>query len=513
MEKSFQSDFSTSTVTNEVMNKKRNRFINQRAWLKDGENIKGAVTVAISKKGITSFCTNGLIDMINKQIEEVKVPDEGVFLEGFTSGLGVYDLGVNVNTGKLSINNLATSAVNQIPGGMFSISIKGDLKLAYKNWHESYYYYVYNSGNTIKHYCDRDLNDFSLTIRDFKLEMTIQFSVADNNLKIEVIKCNSFIDPAKIDLIFPPQSFLQSRMKCVKDAVKQKVVEIVTKIDFGAMIKKIMDHLFEQIPNSGHLTDDIMYHFPVVGLQFNNNNSMEAGITGQVTYKGQSYPGELPMLPYPAVVEEKDMNFDIHEYEFNALLWSFYEAGDLHLRLTGDMTNDPKEFNTEYYHDIPGLEWMAEKYPNSPIVVYITALDSPTVSLVPESLSTVINVECDLKAIHDGEETSLIKLIVNQTDDLKNLKIVTGKDIQKVTFKFVLNKFDATIESSIEPVDPTFFKIMWKMIVEPYYANLMGKVGETGIPLPSMNIFSLGEPEIKLNNRYLSLSTNICKPL
>jgi hypothetical protein len=507
MEKTLKSGVISLGVTNE--------FINPKSWLKDGESIKGAVTVAISKQGITNFCNNGLIDIIKDQVEGLNAPNKAFSQSGFISGLGVYDLCVSVSAGKLSINNLITSSAVQQPNGTFSITISADLSLAYNSWHESYSKIFVSPGtlDPIRQYFDQEFSDFSIKIVGIKLELTIQFTVVANNLEIEVIKSTSTIDPNKIELNFPTRSFLQSRMSCVKKEVKKMVVELISKIDFGSLIKKVANNLFEQIPNSGHLTKDIIYQFPVVGLQFLNNNSMEAGITGMVTYKEEVYPAELPLLPYPNVEEKKDVNFDIHEYEFNALFWAFYKEGDLHMRLTGDMTNDPKEFNTDYYNDIMGLEWMAEKYPNCPIVAYITAIDSPLVSIIPGSLSSIINVDCELKAVQNGTEISLIKVIVNQKDDLTNLTIVTDKNIQKVKFKFTLDNFNATIESSIEPIDPAMFKLIWKMIVEPYYANKMGQVGETGVPLPSMEFFLLGDPEIKLNASYLSLSTNVCKPL
>lgn len=470
--------------------------------------VNGAVTAAISQKGIQSFCSSGLIDFVKGQIGKSSVPDEKY---------GNYDIGhdknvwIKITGGEATLQDINLDSVSQGDNGTFTIVFKATIYIVYGTWHEEFDHIEYTQGTVIKNHEKHTFtNEFYFTVDPVDLTFDVQLTLKSGKLVIVVNSCSSKVK--SVDIHLPGDSVLAGHCKSVQDKIDSKIKDSISKEDFATPIKDKIQPYFDEIPDSGKLTDNIVVKFPFEGMEFENNNSIEAGTTAQVVFKGTPYPEKFSFLPYPAVVTDKDIHFFVHNYEFNGLLWAFYQEGDLHERITKDMLPDPQELTTDYYSGIPGLDWIATDFPHRDMVVYVTALESPTVAINTTGAKVTYKVNCTLKVIDNSNEILLIEAIVDQVCDLTSLALVGSGGLQRVTFKFSLDTFTAKLEKSYKPIDPALFNLIWKMIIEPEYARQMEKVGETGVALPSMTLFSFCNTAFGLLTDYLSVKTNICAP-
>jgi hypothetical protein len=140
----------------------------------------------------------------------------------------------------------------------------------------------------------------------------------------------------------------------------------------------------QTIPNSGQLTPAITYEYHPQTLTF-PDGGLAFGSNGAVTFKRRDgtvvpYPGAAPPpLALPPVDPAKHINFYVHQYDFDALLWAFFEDGDLHLHVTKGMLIDGEPLETNTYEGTP-LHALWEKYPNRDMTMTIAALTAPTVA-------------------------------------------------------------------------------------------------------------------------------------
>lgn len=138
-----------------------------------------------------------------------------------------------------------------------------------------------------------------------------------------------------------------------------------------------VNNLLKTIPNSGHLTANIIYQFPPTSLAFGKDGSIQAGISGAVFYNGETYSGTSVSVPLPPVTEH-DVHVYVNNYEFDALLWAFYENGTLALTVTPDML--PGVLNTGYMPIKDALPKLYNFAPDADISLLISATQPPTVS-------------------------------------------------------------------------------------------------------------------------------------
>ena len=127
---------------------------------------------------------------------------------------------------------------------------------------------------------------------------------------------------------------------------------------FTAAARASMVADLQTIANSGQLTPSITYEYHPRTMTF-PDGGLVFGANGAVTFKQKngtvlSYPGAVPApLALPAVDPAKHVNFYVHQYDFDALLWGFFMDGDLTMRVTRGMLVDGEPLETDTYQDTP----------------------------------------------------------------------------------------------------------------------------------------------------------------
>lgn len=341
-----------------------------------------ALTVAISMKGIRTFFAESLTYLMGQTLEAPDKPSvaqhQNIPYEG---GLIMLD-NLDLKSGSVSqIKAQLTSVTpklqdgNSVPG-TYLVDLTASFYVAYSEWHETGTIMPMGGGNLP---FDQTLGDFNFTVTNSNLGFDVQIAAVGNTWTIQVM------NPRQSDITIsdhlPKLSNLNdpSLFGCINDLISQHVAAIIQSVDYASILADKLNKLIGTVPESGHLTDSIIYYFPPTNLSFGHDGSIQAGISGAVTSNGTPYGGAAVNVPL-APVTDHDLHVYAGNYEFNALLWAFYENGSLDITVTPQMLPDPSVLNTgnpDIKNYLPELYNFA---PDADIYLEVAATQPPTVS-------------------------------------------------------------------------------------------------------------------------------------
>jgi len=213
------------------------------------------------------------------------------------------------------------------------------------------------------------------------ITVVFQFVFSNNDWQFNFIR--AAVTTSGVSPNIPSNSIVNSQENsgCFSTQVSNATKTAVDTIDLSTPIQALLKPLFQSIPSSGNLTPDIVFQFPIgpSGLTFPGSSGIAAGITGEVTYKGTAYAGSNPpQLSVPPIPANNHLNYYASDYTFSALMWAFFEEGDLVATATPGNIPDPAALNTSNYNNTP-LQALYTAYPNLPMTANIKALVAPTV--------------------------------------------------------------------------------------------------------------------------------------
>nr|MDQ5824921.1 hypothetical protein [Chloroflexota bacterium] len=271
-----------------------------------------AITVAIGPAGVTYFANELVaVDLISA-LSQLKPPDRNIPIGRIDIDYSnAQDIRIRLNDGSLSNFSPTFQQVGQGSGGQFAITLQAASFEAVYNWEETYKWtFCYNAGGQVGILCDPTKNkDKSFTykpsIGGLTVSVPTQFKFDATSQSWQIAVGTSSGSTSNVKSNIPSDSILHEQdQECFSSHVDDATAQSIASIDFSSAIQAVLPPMFKSIPESGHLTQDIVYDFGLgdSGLNFPGDNGLTVGVTGSVTYKGTPYPGTPPAsLPVPPV--------------------------------------------------------------------------------------------------------------------------------------------------------------------------------------------------------------------
>jgi len=357
------------------------------------------ITVAISAGGIQYFTNVLLVNEIVHAIQKVNPPNNTIQVGDILISSGkreqtwANNVVIALSSGSMTSFNPTFQSLTQGDNGQFTLTLLATNFQANFNWNEQYDDYDCSIGcRTTGH--ENNNYGYSVGFSQMTITVVFQFVFSNNQWQFNFISSN--VVTSGVSPNIPKNSVvnLEDYAGCFSTQVSSATKNAVDTIDFSTPIIALIKPLFASIPASGNLTPNIAFQFPIgpSGLTFPGNSGIAAGVTGNVTYKGTAYTGaNPPQLALPPMPVNNHLNYYASDYTFNALMWAFFEEGDLVATATPGNIPDPGVLNTSNYNNTP-LQALYNAYPNMPMTANIKALVAPTVQFAQIYDLTAANI-------------------------------------------------------------------------------------------------------------------------
>ncbi|BBB92574.1 MAG TPA: hypothetical protein PKA28_03900 [Methylomusa anaerophila] len=345
----------------------------------------GAITAAVSQKGMKYFFATIMADTIKNCLAGQTISHENIPNTGKIVGTYIENINIDMDNGATSNVSVASNdnAFIQSDSGKFTMSFLASFDVSFEKWHEKGRYCVPSNPPDVVSFDDDCRDKFHFHVGNLEYKIDLSLSVSKGNFVIDVTKVTQgTIQESNIHIPDDSEIAGIEGNSCVPGRFLSGInTHFVAGIDFANNIKNALNTNLATIPNSGHLTDKIVFFFAPDQIAFpkdgDGNYYTQSSVSGQVTYNGAAYPGQIPSVPpQPDNVPGKHIHFNATDYVFNGLFWGFYNDGRIKLEVVKNMLADPQELNTSYYKDTyPAIFKFA---PNCDMVVDVAAIQAPT---------------------------------------------------------------------------------------------------------------------------------------
>lgn len=544
------------------------------------------VTLAIGKAGINFFIQQMLADRMIALFRQMATPDRSVHIDmiiafGYSKAENV---NVNLTQGQLIDFDPTMGNIAQQPNGVFSLSLQtsGPFKVQYR-WEEAYWWISCSAVPEVGVVCEpgQQLDEVYKYLPSFSqlsINVPVMFSYDTPNKRWKLVCGQATAQPLITHPNIPGDSILnQQDQGCFSAQVDAATAQALSSIDYKGLVNGIISGMVAGIPASGNLGNGVVYDFSMgdYGIHFPNDHGIQIGISGGVSYNGTAFPGTPPAaLPLPLPPADDDthhLNLYLSGYEFDALNWAFYKAGELDATVNAADLPDPDVLKVKTY---AGTDQSLNPYKlfamqavirqnAAPVTSFQTVYEIDDTALnalktqLPQAVYTLLlnmqgnnyvaktDLENDLTALsiasdyfttiedasksagmvvtHDINYTLTIQnnqpdepnivFNVRRTDILANLALSLGADqTQVIQFSFKqANWQSAFVSSTVPGFNGPDFPSTWNVVGEQQYVILLQKLGSTGVPLPMLqNLqFDFANAQLSIQENYLSVLAQV----
>ena len=336
-----------------------------------------ALTGYISPNGVSTLLTEAVTLLVQQSIT---APPTNAGGASIPQGYCTLDVdGVSLSGGSVSQLSAKLTSSTQQAGGVFAVSLNAGFTVAYSSWHEwGEQFCTIPTGGTSNNPFDDTYGDFWFVMAS--IAMSFDLTVQDNSGQWVVTLSNAAQSNANLGTVnIPSNSVLNdpSLLSCINDRVRDTVRNAILKIDLASKLQSAINSLIGNIPSQVNLTAAIVYRFAPTFVSFPNNSGIAFGISGQVLYNGTPYSGTAAIAA-PASDPGRHITLNIGTYEFDALLWAFFQAGEFNATILPASLGNPAFLNTDFYKTLlPALYNFA---PGADMSVGVSAAAPPVLS-------------------------------------------------------------------------------------------------------------------------------------
>ncbi|MFT3765119.1 MAG: hypothetical protein QM820_06335 [Minicystis sp.] len=327
-----------------------------------------ALTVTIGPSGIELFAKTVVAPILVACEEDIKPPPQYPSVADFDDDnceqvVRYSNIHIRVTDGTFSgLSVRADAPCTQEPGGLFEMRCcTAGTFTAHYTWSETYDrqetdFYM---GNAIVGPTEPKTYGpvpYTPIIEGLTTTFTLALAFDDRagTYEIDVKSCVPVAGPVVPNI--PPKSVIQHEDDiCFTGHVSDATTKMFQSIDFEAALDQVVPSVLGSIPDSGRLTDDIVFDFGVgdLGITYPNDAGISVGVTGTVRCNGQEYVGPPPaQLGLPPVPDRQHhLRMYVSDYEINALHWAYFESGRLGTTVTPESLDQMGAFSDALYTD------------------------------------------------------------------------------------------------------------------------------------------------------------------
>lgn len=346
------------------------------------------ITVAIGPNGVDFFAQALVKDELINCLEKLEAPNRTFNYNGPNNGeiviiIGDFsdtykDISITVQDGQLSSFTPSYQSLQQSENGEFLLTFTAPNFAANYTWIEKAEFM--QSGGWDPQWTKYN-NQFPYTVQVGGMTVGVTTQFVQQNQAWDIAVNSTTATPGKITSQIPSDSILQnaSYLQCWQTQAYTTTKNALESIDFQSAVSSVIPPLLKSIPDSGHLTSDIVFTFGLgdSGLTFPNNQGIAIGATGISTYKGTAYSGTPPTgLPVPPPPTDHHLQMYVSDYVLNGLFWAFYMDGKLAVTVNPTDLPDPNILKVRTW--TPKIRELL-RYAAFDMQITITPVQPPTV--------------------------------------------------------------------------------------------------------------------------------------
>lgn len=297
----------------------------------------------------------------------------------------------------------------------------------------------------------------------------------------------------------------------VKNALKAAIHDIMTE-NFNDYIEEMLGSIPTTFPINDNLVLD--YSLTEAPEYVTDPTSLVVSLLGEfhdpIDYKPAPFPHADfdSHLPIPG-----DARLWLDQFILNSFLFTVYENGQLAIDIRdGDPVDIGVGFNTnDWLVFIPRLPL---RYPNRPIELHVEAADQPLVVVSHDYAELDADIFISFMVVvsddkYDRQLEEAFKLRANFRAAL-DADVESTPEDTRLTMKLHHAKFDLSVETSkigdfTVDVLNTFIQAVFDEILLP----IVNVVLAEGVELPQMDGLVLVNPDIKFEDMYIAIDTEV----
>ncbi|XP_068120512.1 bactericidal permeability-increasing protein-like [Hyperolius riggenbachi] len=266
-----------------------------------------------------------------------------------------------------------------------------------------------------------------------------------------------------------------------------------------------MEQKLSSLPVSLFVDSVSAVEVDLVGPPLITSKSFDLFVRGQFDGRGQHW--DLPYLPEKLVLPDVDSRMlllALSQFSANSAAYVHYKAGFLQYNITDDMIpkHSPIRLNTVslgiFVPELPG------RYPNSPVVLQVSARSAPTVTYQPDSLT--VGGSTLVEAFVLSPQQPPISIFQMQADCLTEIDLLLSEEAAgaRISVKnFSLSLIQSSVgQVKVENMEKTLgfsLKILLPLVNE-HLKNIF--------PFPA-NMPRLQNPVIRVLQGYIVIMTDL----
>jgi hypothetical protein len=371
------------------------------------ETVVQGMTVSLNLSGIQKICADTVGKTITDALNQLAVGTVTVPIPDFKVSDGDFgseeysNVNIHLESGTVSGLDMVFGTISQDTGGKGQFTLpfsSGNFDVNFTDWNESYHEFI-SSYAPVSRDCpggggcpQTDFGPFSFSMSlSVTEQVTIGYDPDSNDWTITPGAPQA--TPTVNQLVIPSNSVLTQTSVCssANPVADQVDDSIENAIDWKTKVTNALKDVAATIPASGDLGDGVRLGFALgtTGITYpTGGTGMSFGATGLATFGQHSYegPGPSVALPVPPIPAGTDAVYNVSDYVFNGLFWTYYTAGAIRYMFTPDDLPDPSALKTDTYQGT-NLAILYNRYGSTSMNAEIAATAAPSVSF--QSIWTV----------------------------------------------------------------------------------------------------------------------------
>jgi hypothetical protein len=290
--------------------------------------------------------------------------------------------------GKFSNATATMNSVTQagLTSANFTMAFSVSANVTYQHWIESYKWWVtgWKGIGHFKHEGPDDLGNYSFSATGMALSAIVKIATdSSGKWQFSFVSAQSNSTAATINQSYPHDSVLNNLNTDCKghDTVRPALEGALETIDYSVAVAGAISPILAQLSESGKLSASIVFDWTPNVFAFPGTlNTLQAGVTGIVSYNGAAYASNVtpPDLALPDLPAANDVRLFAADALFTSLYWAYFKAGALSQTITPGMIAEQAQLNTAFYKTaIPSLY---TTYPNAGMQVVVAQSSAPGIT-------------------------------------------------------------------------------------------------------------------------------------
>ncbi len=303
-------------------------------------------------------------------------------------------------------------------------------------------------------------------------------------------------------------AFSNSIKSAIKDAIQQQIPATVNE-----QVSQLIAQLSFVMPLPAPLnTSHIAVDYRASEIHFDAQNYMTFGTQGTfIDMDHQIEPYPTAPSEMPDRVTSQPLNIFISDYVFNSASYMCYAKQLFKFVVTNAMlpSTVPVKLNTLYFKYI--LPQLYTKYPNMDMQIVLEASSAPRFALSTKSgVDLLVDVEAQFQVITNNQTSPVTTQEVFTFDLLAELDAsvsLLNSTTLALNFTYVQSKFSVK-DSQVGPINVQWFDTLLRWTVEYFLVPFVNQYGKAGVPIPTVQQFTLVKPSILYGDGYVAISTD-----